>query len=64
MKTPLQEEVFNCSAPDTGKMEGLLHYGTRAQQERWLLKPLLEGSISSAYLITEPDTADGKACKA
>ena len=56
----LASHAMNCCSPDTGNMETIGRFGTLKQKEKWL-KPLLDGSIRSAFAMTEPAVASSDA---
>jgi acyl-CoA dehydrogenase len=50
--------VFNSAAPDDGNMMVLEAIGTDDQKKRWL-KPIVEGKVRSAFVMTEPHPGGG-----
>ncbi|MFC9873945.1 acyl-CoA dehydrogenase family protein [Nocardia salmonicida] len=59
-RSHLASEACNCNAPDTGNMEVLELFGTDEHKEKYL-KPLLEGTMASAFAMTEPRVASSDA---
>ena len=50
--------AFNCQAPDDGNMNLLALTGTDAQKDKWL-KPIVDGSARSSFVMTEPAPGSG-----
>ena len=50
--------VFNCAAPDDGNMLLLEKVATAAQKARWL-QPIVDGTVRSAFAMTEPAPGAG-----
>ncbi|MDN5767199.1 MAG: acyl-CoA dehydrogenase family protein [Humibacillus sp.] len=53
-------EAINCQAPDTGNIETLHLFANEEQKRRWL-DPLMDGTMRSAFVMTEPDVASSDA---
>jgi len=56
----LAQEATNCDAPSNINGDALIIYASDDQKARWL-EPQLEGSIRSAFAMTEPDVASSDA---
>jgi acyl-CoA dehydrogenase len=49
---------FNCAAPDDGNMFILNRVARPDQKEKWL-RPIVDGRVSSSFVMTEPDPGSG-----
>ncbi|MFE3442811.1 acyl-CoA dehydrogenase family protein [Nocardia sp. NPDC059180] len=59
-RSPLASEACNCNAPDTGNIEVFTLFGSDEHKEKYL-KPLLDGTMASAFAMTEPAVASSDA---
>ncbi len=50
--------AMNCAAPDDGNMNVLAKTGTDAQKHKWL-RPIVDGRVRSAFVMTEPHPGGG-----
>ncbi len=50
--------TFNCAAPDDGNMILLNKVATEAQKARWL-QPIIDGTVRSSFVMTEPMPGSG-----
>src|ERR1700755_147806 len=55
-------EVSTSSAQNTGNMKVFMRYASKEQKRKWL-RPLMDGEIRSAFLMTEPAVASSDATK-
>ena len=50
--------AFNCAAPDDGNMILLNRVASEAQKDRWL-QPVIDGTVRSSFVMTEPMPGSG-----